>query len=337
MAVIAYGLARELPAFVGMGPAQIARRLRDGGLGGVFLKDRDLDFCRALQGVGLKVYASHGVFVDNSNLWTEIAGSRPIDASGEPVPAQDWYRPLLPTSQAVRELRLNQLDELAASMPLDGLWLDFIRWPARWESGEPKLYQSSFDPKTLAQFQTDTGIALPSHVGYAAGDDDAAKAAEWILADAADAWMAWRCEQIASFVDEARSVLKHRRPDALLGLFTVPWIGNPLDNLPVEQAHIRIVGQDPALLGPRVDVLSPMVYHRLCGRDVDWPGQVTSALRDQVECDVWPVVETLAEDTTFTAAEFVEVSEAARQAGTGEVIVFNLEGLLVDPDKLLLW
>ena len=218
-----------------------------------------------------------------------------------------------------------------AELPLDGVWLDFIRWPARWESGEPKLYQSSFDPMTLAQFQAETGIALPvDRVPMRQ------PAAEWILANAADVWVAWRCAQIASFVDEARTVLKQHRPNALLGLFTVPWTGLPLDNLPVDQAHIRIVGQDPALLGLHVDVLSPMVYHRLCGRGIDWPAQVTATLRSQVDCEVWPVIEALAEDTAFTAEEFGRVAQSASAAGTGGLIVFNLAGLLADPNKLAL-
>ncbi len=129
-------------------------------------------------------------------------------------------------------------------------------------------------------------------------------------------------------------MLRQQRPNALLGLFTVPWTGKALDNLPVDQAHIRIVGQDPALLGPRVDVLSPMVYHRLCDRDVDWPRQVTAALQAQVTCDVWPVVEALAEDTAYTADQFAEVCRSANAGGTGALIVFNLGGLLADPGKL---
>ena len=131
-------------------------------------------------------------------------------------------------------------------------------------------------------------------------------------------------------------MLKQHRPDALLGLFTVPWTGLPLDNLPVDHAHTRIVGQDPALLGPRVDVLSPMVYHRLCDRGIDWPAQVSATLRSQVECEVWPVVEALAEDTAFTVEEFARVAQSADAAGTGGLIVFNLAGLLADPNKLAL-
>ncbi len=328
MTLIGYGLSEELPAFAGQSRNLIARSLRDAGLDGVFLKDRSPNWCRALQAVGLKVYGSHSVFLDNENLWEKIAGSRPITASAEPAPVQEWYRPLLPTSQAVRELRLKQLADLVSEMPLDGVWLDFIRWPARWESGDPKLYQSSFDQTTLAQFQIETGVFLP------ASHAEATAASEWILANAADEWATWRCAQIASFVDEARSVLKQLRPNALLGLFTVPWTGLPLDNLSVDQAHTRIVGQDPTLLGPRVDVLSPMVYHRLCGRGIDWPAQVSATLREQVGCEVWPVIEALAEDTAFTAGEFARVAQSACAAGTGRLIVFNLAGMLADPGKL---
>ena len=48
----------------------------------------------------------------------------------------------------------------------------------------------------------------------------------------------------------------------------------------------------------------------------------------------WPVVEALADDTAFTAEEFAEVRKTAGEAGTGRLIVFNLDGLLADPRKL---
>jgi hypothetical protein len=328
MSVIAYGLAPGLPTLVGMGPDEIGRRLFQAGIGGVFLKHHDVIWCEALKTAGLKVYGSHTVFMDNDSLWQEIAGSRPITASGDPAPVQEWYRPLLPTSQAVRKLRLHQLAELVSKLPLDGVWLDFIRWPARWESGEPQLYHSSFDTVTLTRFQLESNIEIAGGVG------DPAAAAAWILANCADTWFEWRCLQIASFVDAARIVLERHRPGATLGLFTVPWTGSAKDNLTMDRAHVRVVGQDPALLGPRVDVLSPMVYHRLCGQGADWPQWVTNELRNQVSCLVWPVIEALEEDASFTDQEFADVCESAGQAGTGGLIVFNLAGLLADPGKL---
>ena len=162
MRLIGYGLTNDLPTFAGQNADEIGRRLSDAGVDGVFLKHHDRAWCEALKASGLKVYGSHTIFMDNDNRWQEIAGCRPITNSGDPAPVQDWYRPLLPTSMPVRELRLAQLSDLLADLSLDGVWLDFIRWPARWESGEPKLYHSSFDPMTLSQFQTETGIVLPA-------------------------------------------------------------------------------------------------------------------------------------------------------------------------------
>ena len=71
-------------------------------------------------------------------------------------------------------------------------------------------------------------------------------------------WTAWRCEQITSWVAEARAVLKRIRPDGILGLFGVPW------RLADHNGAIRkIVGQDYRALSQYVDVFSPMVYHLL--------------------------------------------------------------------------
>lgn len=328
MRIITYGLTEEIPGQLGMTVGETGRYLRDLGITGVFLKQMESDWCLSLQQAGLEVYASHGIFVDNDDLWREMPESRPLTAAGEPAPVEDWYSPVLPSLPAVRAFRLRQIDALLSDLPLDGLWLDFIRWPARWERRHPHLYHSSFDPITLRHFQSDTAIEVKADLS------DPSAAAARILANDAEAWYAWRCRLIAEFVDDVRHLLRRHRPDAILGAFTVPWTGEPLDDLPVSQAHERIVGQDPALLGPRADVLSPMVYHRLCGRDLDWPRHVTSALHKQVACQVWPTVEAIADDIGYSADEFSSVCDSVQSAGSGGLIVFNLAGLLADNHKL---
>ena len=45
---------------------------------------------------------------------------------------------------------------------LDGVWLDFIRWPCHWEVPEPALPRTSFDAATVARFARDAGIDLPA-------------------------------------------------------------------------------------------------------------------------------------------------------------------------------
>ena len=329
MEIVAYGLTEVVPDQLDLSIADVALMLRDHGVTAVFLKHLIPAWVQALHDVGLSVYASKGVFIDQDDLWARLPDSRPLTADGSPAPLEEWYRPLLPTHSGVRELRLREIDALNRAVPIDGLWLDFIRWPARWEKSQPALYHSSFDVITLAQFQQESGIVWPVEL------ESPTSIAAWILDNVARAWFDWRCDVIVGFVDEARALVKAQRPQARLGCFTVPWTGEGFDALPIEQAHLRIVGQDPVMLGTRVDVLSPMVYHRLCGREPSWPQQVTTGVQRQVECDVWPTVEAIDDDHGYSTEIFIDVCRSAADAGRGGLIVFNLAGLLADQTKLM--
>ena len=158
---IAYGLTATLAQYTHRSPLEIGQMLRDAGHDGIFLKNLSPDWANALQQSGLKVYASQPVFLANRELWVQFPDSRPLTAAGTPAPVEGWYYPALPTSTSLRQMRLEQFTNLVTTMPLDGVWLDFIRWPARWERPLPQFYHCSFDPHTLQQFQQDTATAIP--------------------------------------------------------------------------------------------------------------------------------------------------------------------------------
>jgi uncharacterized lipoprotein YddW (UPF0748 family) len=323
---IAYGLTDKIPDFAGLSPEEIGRRLRQMGCDGVFLKVLTREWVAGLQGTGLQVYASQGIFIDNDDLWQRFPGSRPIKADGDLAPVEEWYRPLRPTDRRVWDLRLQALDQLAQELPLDGVWLDFIRWPARWEKPELHLYDSSFDQETLAQFQEETGLSLPTV--------EPADAAAWILEWTLEAWIDWRCKVIERFVAEAAVLVHAHRPQARIGIFTIPWTGSvETDNTGIVDANHRIVGQDLKRLSRHADVISPMVYHRLCGHSPEWVGAVTQWSVAQSGVTVWPVIEAIDPPEQYPADEYAQALTAATEAGSGSVIIFKLEGLLMDPAK----
>jgi hypothetical protein len=337
---IAYGFRSDLPAFVGLSPEEAGHHLRALGCDGVFMHEPGRAWVDGLHATGLRVYAELGVF-SGQGVWERFPDSRPITGDGTPAPREEWYEPAIPTLAELRAHRLRDLETLIQSAPLDGLWLDFIRWPARWERPQPRLYHSSFDPVTLAQFQADTGVRLPENASekdFGSLDDRLPKSvARWILTHAAGPWFAWRCQQIVSFVAEARACLgqTHKRqhlPQATLGVFTVPWTDADFDG-----AFIRIIGQDPALLAPHVDIFSPMVYHRMCGRDLGWTGAITRWVQERSHRAVWPIVEAVAPAEDYPAAEFAAACRAALDASGEGVMVFTLEGLLQDPARIEAW
>jgi hypothetical protein len=141
--------------------------------------------------------------------------------------------------------------------------------------------------------------------------------------------MAWRCEQVTSWVAEARSTLDSIRPGAILGLFGVPWrLGDR------QGAILRIIGQDYRALGQYVDVFSPMAYHRMCGHGVDWIGEVTQEVHELSAKPVWPIVQSVDMPDPLPAQEYGQALEAALRAPSSEgVLVYHLQGAL-DEAKL---
>jgi len=320
---IAYGFRSDLPTFAGLSPAACGARLRDLGCDAVFMSNPDAAWSAAFHTCGLRLFVEVGLFV-GEEVWEQFPGSRPIQADGTPAPREEWYEPAIPTLPTLRAQRLDAIERLAQMAPIDGVWLDFIRWPARWERPQPRLYDSSFDLLTLQQFQADRKIHLPSL--------EPATASAWILEHAAAEWFDWRCSVIDSFAAEARARLRRWQPDALLGAFTVPWTDADYDG-----AFVRVLGQDPARLASYIDVFSPMVYHRLCGRDVAWIEEVTRWVRARSGRPTWPIVEAIAPAEEYPATELAAACQTAAQASGEAVIVFTLEGMLQDPARLTAW
>ncbi|MBW2208761.1 MAG: hypothetical protein JRG79_17805 [Deltaproteobacteria bacterium] len=126
--------------------------------------------------------------------------------------------------------------------------------------------------------------------------------------------MVWKKEQIASFVDEAGNVLG----DRTLGLFLVPWTKGEKGN---ELSYA--LAQDPFQLAQQVDVISPMVYHKMCGQPASWVGAMTSYYKETAPCRVWPIVQSI----DCGPEEFSSVLQSAGNAGADGVLVFSFKGM----------
>jgi hypothetical protein len=276
----------------------------------------------------MPVYAEFGCFV-GQRWWQEIPASRPVTENGQPLKSDGandgsldtWYYGVNPSVPEVRQAQLQALEALLADHRLDGVWLDFIRWPCHWEVHHPSLPHTSFDSGTLTRFSQDTGIEIPV--------EDAVAAAGELLGRHEAEWTDWRCQQITSWVAEARKVVSRVRPGALLGLFGVPW--RLADR---EGAILRTIGQDYRALGRYVDVFSPMVYHRMCGYGTNWIAEVTSEVHALSGKPVWPIVQSVDMPTPLPAEEYGQALHVALQCPASEgVLVYHLKGAL-DEAKL---
>ena len=315
-----FGFSPDLAPFAGKTPAEQAAILRAWGSDAVFGGYQVPGFVEAVHAAGMKIYAEFGCFFGES-WWQTLPASRPVTDTGEPLQNEGWYYALNPATPELRRERLEALARLLAEYALDGVWLDFIRWPCHWEVHTPYLPRTSFDPDTLDRFSRATGVALPP--------GDTRTRARVMLERYESEWTAWRCQQITAWVAEAKGVIQRIRPDALLGLFGVPW--RLADR---EGAILKIIGQDYRALGQYVDVFSPMAYHRMCGYPPSWIGEVVEEIRELSGKPVWPIIQSVDEPGPLSPEEYGECLDIALgQPASGGVVVFTLAGIL-DEAKL---
>ncbi len=114
------------------------------------------------------------------------------DQHGNRQPLSDFYVSLNPCLPEVRAYLVSVFQEIVASYDIDGLHLDYIRFP-----NEPPATPARsdidypYDAATLALYREETGRAP--------ADDQAA-------------WNAWRTEQVTRLVTEIRDMVKRTKP-----------------------------------------------------------------------------------------------------------------------------
>ncbi len=290
--------------------------LRDLGInmivsGHTSLSPEIVERCRA---EGATVYAEIGLF-QGLDIARERPELHPVGADGAPLEPDGWYLGLNPAIANFAEERLAEACEAAGALDVDGLWLDFVRWPVHWEVPEPRIEESSFDQPTVRRFAEWLGMG-DSHI-----PSSAVERAGTILANWPEEWARFKCAVIADWCAECKRRLRGVTEGLTLGAFMVPWFAEDFEN-----AVHRIAGQDARAMAEHLDVLSPMVYHRMCARDVAWVGETTRRMARATGRPVWPIVQASDVDAD-------ELAEALRDgACEGGVLVFtadavaNLEG-----------
>lgn len=119
-----------------------------------------------------------------------------FDQHGKRQALCDFYVSLNPCLPEVRNYIVSVFREIVANYPIDGLHMDYIRFP----SEPPAIPAGSgldypHDAKTLALYKQATGLA-----------PDANKAN----------WDKWRTDQVTQLVADIRSMMRQTRPSAVL-------------------------------------------------------------------------------------------------------------------------
>lgn len=248
--------------------------LRECGINAILTESETYDAAAidAVHELGLRFYAGVACFSDHTTNFARLAARPelwPILESGERRPQMEWYVGISPTDLAHQRAILSLISSVGSAYEIDGLFLDFVRWPLHWEielrPGRPYPPDSSFDEVTLERFADATGVVPPPRL------DTVAARADWIHEHHRQDWIDFKCGVVTAFVGEAKEALKASRPGAELGIFTVPDVDGRTEPL---------TGQRLEALAPLADRVSPMLYHNILLRPPTLVGRrITEVVR----------------------------------------------------------
>ncbi len=108
---------------------------------------------------------------------------------------RDWYVSLNPCLPEVRHYLVDLFRELVTNYDVDGLHMDYIRFPNEPVVKGERIPDYPRDKRTLALFRKDTGHTPDSNK---------------------KSWTQWRTEQVTRLVSDVRQMMKQAKPSAAL-------------------------------------------------------------------------------------------------------------------------
>src|SRR3989344_6688243 len=275
----------------------------------------------------IKIYVELGVFA-GKDLWDKSPDSVPVEASGK-EPARGWCYGVCPSHEGVRNECLQNVKELLEK-DINGIWLDFIRYPSKWEEPEPYILDSCYCDRCLKKFSDYLGEPV---IGNTLED-------KVLLIDGSYyiEWIEFKTEMITSMVKDVRKLINERNnavgesgdkqgKTVKLGFFAIPWQDKE------HSAGIkRIVAQDFGALSSLVDIFSPMLYHKMGGKDVSWIKELVNYFWEVGKPQL-PLIQTEPRESEISTEEFKQALEYASASPSTVVCVFFLEDLMKQPEK----
>jgi hypothetical protein len=297
------------------------------GINSIFVRSTSLDdeLYHAARKERVRVYVEFPT-LNGADYLEDHPEAWPVNDKGERAAPADWFMGVCLTDSGFRKHREAQLRTLLTKYSVDGVWLDYLHWHAQFETPEPILPETCFCERCLNIFQEAKGVELPS--------GDAAAKAEWIFSNLDSVWRQWRSEVLSQWVTNMKSIVREVRPGALLGIYYCPWYPEDFDG-----ALFRILGLDLMGLARIVDVLSPMLYHRMMERSSDWVGEYVHWLGSVLIAErrrtrIWPIVQAHNKPGVITTEEFRRVMWNGSRAPASGIMMFTFNTLVDEPAKL---
>jgi uncharacterized lipoprotein YddW (UPF0748 family) len=210
------------------------------------------------------------------------------------VGAHPWTDPAVPE---VRACLVSAVRELAVAYAIDGVHLDFVRYPD---------FQSSLGPNVKARFEQAVGR----------------RSADWpedVKSGALrGAFVQWRAEHVSDFVQAAHRTLRREAPGKVL---TAAVFGK-------YPSCVDAVGQDWeswANLG-LIDYAVPMNYTESMDKFDEWLEQQTHTRK--LALKMVPGIGVTAAESRLDAVQVIDQIQAARRAGCAGFALFDLDTTL---------
>jgi hypothetical protein len=300
-------------------------RLDDHGVNAVFVHGGSIhsEMIDRARSEGAKIFAEFAT-LNGRGYVEKHPEAWPVDERGEKSPPATWFLGACPTEPGFRAYRMKQLNELLDRHDIAGVWMDYFHWHAQFEEPEPILPETCFSPTCIAEFERSAGVRIP--------EGPTASRARRILERHEQAWRDWRVRHLNGWAEEMRSIVRARKPAALLGVYHCPWTDDEYKG-----ARRRVLGLDLAALARHVDVFSPMVYHGRMGRRPAWVGEYVGWMskRFRGRTKIWPIVQAAGEgQKQVPAAEFEQVLRGGMSGAASGVMMFTTRAVADDPAKL---
>jgi len=303
----------KVPVLEDTHPSSYVEQLEQAGVNAVFGPD-DPETIAWFKEQGFLTYVSIPAMRE-CEAFKDLWGSRVVDGQGRLLAkhrqgtTKGW---LCPSHSGWREKRLGDIEKLLQAEEaerVDGIWLDYIRYPGHWSKTKPSIPNTCFCSRCIEAFSRAQEVDIPE-------DLQESSLSQWIVDHHLSAWMTWKKETITSFVRQVKELIaaKGLTEQITLGAFVVPWRKGERGNALV--AHL---GQDPFAIAQEVDVLSPMLYHEKVGREVDWVGAMTAYYTETAKSAVWPIVQTM----EVNGQEMDKAVDLAGQAGAEGILAFH--------------
>ena len=208
--------------------------------------------------------------------------------------AHAWLDPAVPE---VRACLVSAVREMAVNYKIDGVHLDFVRYPD---------FASSLGLNVKARFEKAVGR----------------RAADWpedVKSGALrEAFIRWRAEQVSNFVQAAHKALKLAAPGKLLTAAVFGKYPSCLDAVGQDWESWINIGL--------VDYVTPMNYTEDMGKFNEWLGQQTRTRKQALK--VVPGIGVTAAESRLDAVQVIQQIEAARRAGCPGFALFDLDTTL---------